>query len=852
MHQFPRTTRSTQSRRSTSIAAAARQTIESLENRRLLAGIVYEDGGITVTGTDGNDVAYARDFATSVRVQLNDTVRFFDRSSVPNGLRFYMGTGNDLVDASQTGLNTYQVASSRYVQGDGFNTLIGGSGNDTMFGGAGSDLFDPRGGNDTVEARGSRDEDSNLIGYDTIIGTAGNDSYSIYGRSLGSNIPVLLDLSHISTDVDMTIGDNGNSFSLSSASLTAGGFITYASVRFGAGNDRLVDPSTGASDPAVRFAAGGSGNDYMRADYPADGDLGAQVSYLGEDGNDTLIGGGQDDLLVGGNGDDFLDGRAGDDTLDGGNGYDTGLNGETLISIENTGGDEKADLRAVFLDIDPELSAKAGRRIDYQFEIENLGDAGAGPSVVGIYLSTDNVITTGDLLLKSQSFSSISAGQIIRVEDSTTLPAQNDIYAGGDGIYYVGLIVDDGNAIDESNETNNANRGDSLDLEDVNISGTSTGGGGGGGPTGIFYENAGITVNGTSGADVAKAVAYSTSVAVTLNGQTKWFNLSSIPNGLRFNMNGGNDSVDASGSRIQTVQRGGTGDDTLLGGTGLDTLDGGAGFDTGRNGETLISIEDDGNGGGEMADLFATFFQVRNANANTFSAGGQVQLRTLFQNGGDATASNVTAGVYLSADGNFDTSDLLLQTISAGNLTPGLTRDLTLDITLPGVDNDVYSNGDGTYYLGLILDPDNIVPESNENNNANRGDGLDIDSLTINDTSGDNGPTGIFYENGGITVRGTDAVDVASARGTGSTIRVELNGTVRYFDRSSIPNGVRFYTFGGNDTVDASGTSITTLQRGGDGDDTLFGGSGVDTLDGGNGTDTGQFGETLISIENVL
>ncbi|MEL7240501.1 MAG: hypothetical protein AAGK78_16715, partial [Planctomycetota bacterium] len=97
---------------------------------------------------------------------------------------------------------------------------------------------------------------------------------------------------------------------------------------------------------------------------------------------------------------------------------------------------------------------------------------------------------------------------------------------------------------------------------------------------------------------MATARTVGNSVNVKLNGQSKWFNLGSIPNGLRFYMGGGNDSVDASQSSLRTFQQGQDGNDTLLGGTGTDTLDGGSGTDRGLYGESLISIEDTGNGSG--------------------------------------------------------------------------------------------------------------------------------------------------------------------------------------------------------------------------------------------------------------
>ncbi|MEL7240122.1 MAG: hypothetical protein AAGK78_14790, partial [Planctomycetota bacterium] len=250
------------------------------------------------------------------------------------------------------------------------------------------------------------------------------------------------------------------------------GYATQ-SLSGGPGND-LIETSNG-----IATISGGDGDDIIRVTL-ANNNGGNRIetgegnnlvtvasgenTIIGGTGQDTIVGGADDDLIFGFDGDDSLDGGDGDDTLDGGDGFDIGLNGETLISIEDDG-------------------------------------------------------------------------------------------SGGGG-------------------------GDDL------------------GPTGIFYENAGITVNGTSDADTVLVQDFGGNVRVQLNDTVRWFGKGFLPSGLRINTGGGNDSVAASETDLTTVQRGGNGDDTLLGGTGIDTLDGGAGFDTGRFGETLISIEDDGSGGG--------------------------------------------------------------------------------------------------------------------------------------------------------------------------------------------------------------------------------------------------------------
>ena len=44
---------------------------------------------------------------------------------------------------------------------------------------------------------------------------------------------------------------------------------------------------------------------------------------------------------------------------------------------------------------------------------------------------------------------------------------------------------------------------------------------------------------------------------------------------------------------------------------------------------------------------------------------------------------------------------------------------------------------DGTYYIGMILDTNDTVEESNEDNNSNQGEGLDLAPIVVNNTCPD-------------------------------------------------------------------------------------------------------------------
>jgi len=91
------------------------------------------------------------------------------------------------------------------------------------------------------------------------------------------------------------------------------------------------------------FATLGKGNDKFKMS-----DSVVKAAYIaGEDGNDTLIGGGQNDYLTGGKGNDTLDGGKGDDNLYGNDGTDTAdfsnRNYALKITLDNNANDGAAN-----------------------------------------------------------------------------------------------------------------------------------------------------------------------------------------------------------------------------------------------------------------------------------------------------------------------------------------------------------------------------------------------------------------------------------------------------------------------------------------------------------------------------
>jgi subtilase family serine protease len=90
-----------------------------------------------------------------------------------------------------------------------------------------------------------------------------------------------------------------------------------------------------------------------------------------------------------------------------------------------------------------------GTSASFSSAIKNQGGP-AGSFTVTFYLSKDNVINTSDTLLGTVTVPSLGGGSTTTVSGSFTVPTSI-----ANAKYFVGVVVDSGSAIAETNETNN-------------------------------------------------------------------------------------------------------------------------------------------------------------------------------------------------------------------------------------------------------------------------------------------------------------------------------------------------------------------------------------------------------------
>ncbi len=104
-------------------------------------------------------------------------------------------------------------------------------------------------------------------------------------------------------------------------------------------------------------------------------------------------------------------------------------------------------------------AARTGESFQVSTTTENVGDGSSPGFDLGLYLSTDATITTGDVRLASVRVASLAPHTSIN--HTTTVSILNGYPAG---IYYLGAIADRYSAVREANKANNALAGGTIDV----------------------------------------------------------------------------------------------------------------------------------------------------------------------------------------------------------------------------------------------------------------------------------------------------------------------------------------------------------------------------------------------------
>ncbi len=118
-------------------------------------------------------------------------------------------------------------------------------------------------------------------------------------------------------------------------------------------------------------------------------------------------------------------------------------------------------------------NAQPGDSFSLSFDVQNLGAAAAGGFGAAVFLSTDATITTSDRLFALHYFGGLGAGATSGITfGGLQLPDASDSFwasVGSQSSIYIGVMLDNGNEVIESNENNNSNEGLGWDTAQITL-----------------------------------------------------------------------------------------------------------------------------------------------------------------------------------------------------------------------------------------------------------------------------------------------------------------------------------------------------------------------------------------------
>jgi len=336
----------------------------------------------------------------------------------------------------------------------------------------------------------------------------------------------------------------------------------------------------------------------------------------------------------------------------------------------------------------------------------NTGGSAAGSFTYGLYLSTNNIISTGDTLVYSYNFTSgMSSGSSSNGTISVNIPTT--LVTGT--TYYWGVLVDIGGDVTESDESDNDKVGGGTT---VGCPSVQNDGGSGGDAVGNLTSSLNVGSNPNTGSSYYSGCLDSSDTSdywgfSMLSGYDVDILVTS-PTGADFDLS----LVDVSGNYLGGSTSSSALDQVSTSGTNA----------SGDAGTYFVNVYQYSGVGYYQIKFWAnqTYFPDLVANwvsgPTEMNPGETVSVQRDLENDGDLKSGAFKYGIYISTDSFISTTDILIYDYSYTNgFNTGTYSNTSISITIPS------TIAAGTYYWGLIVDTDDDVIEWSEVNNDYSG-----------------------------------------------------------------------------------------------------------------------------------
>ncbi|MEL6431542.1 MAG: CARDB domain-containing protein [Planctomycetota bacterium] len=343
----------------------------------------------------------------------------------------------------------------------------------------------------------------------------------------------------------------------------------------------------------------------------------------------------------------------------------------------------------------------AGGTIDVSHVVTNVGVEASGSFRVGVYLSSDPVVTASDFLLGQRPVTGLTVGASDSASGTVTVPT-----IVPSGVWYVGVLADDQGAVTEMDEFNNgASAPATLSVSTAPLPDLV--------PTlftiGQVAVDAGqpFTVN-DAVLNQGPTAAQAFQVGVFLSEDAEIDPAQDVLAGTRTIAALAAGASDPAGPWAVTVP-GNTPGGTYFVGVLVDSADFVA--ESSESNNALVATAQIDVTVPPLPDLVVTAFTT--PGPSTVDADGTAPLGLQFDvvNTGVVPAPATTATVYLSPDAAISFSDIALGSVDVPALDVGAGAGRTTNLTVPG------GIPSGSYRVGLWIDATELVPELDEGNN---------------------------------------------------------------------------------------------------------------------------------------